>query len=76
MVELTRVFRQSDQAFVRLLSEVRQGRVTPATQAALQELARPLPPHAGIEPTKLFPTNVEVDNINTRRLNEVPLSGP
>ena len=98
MVELTRVFRQSDQAFVQLLGEVRvrvrvgwktpwacgthpgrgswrpqvrEGQVSPGTTETLQALIRPLVSKEGIEPTKLYPTNNEVDRINTRRLNEV-----
>ena len=98
MVELTRVFRQSDQAFVQLLGEVRvrvrvgwktpwacgthpgrgswrpqvrEGQVSPGTTETLQALIRPLVSKEGIEPTKLYPTNNEVDSINTRRLNEV-----
>ena len=119
MIELTRVFRQSDQDFVRMLGEVRrpppttsthppthppppppatgnpnkhtrrphrpvasrvgvvcrrqvrEGRVSSTTATTLQELIRPLQSKEGIEPTKLYPTNNEVDSINTRRLSDV-----
>ena len=69
---LTRVFRQSDQSFVSLLNELRVGRASPATCATLQAtVARGLGAIDGIEPTKLFARNVQVDAINKQRLLEL-----
>jgi ATP-dependent DNA helicase PIF1 len=69
---LTRVFRQSDQSFVSLLNELRVGRASPATCATLQATAaRGLGAVDGIEPTKLFARNVQVDAINKQRLLEL-----
>jgi ATP-dependent DNA helicase PIF1 len=69
---LTRVFRQHDQSFVSLLNELRVGRASPATCATLQAtVARGLGAVDGIEPTKLFARNVQVDAINKQRLLEL-----
>ena len=70
---LTRVFRQRDQSFVSLLNELRVGRASPATCAKLQATAaRGLTAVNGIEPTKLFARNVDVDAVNKRKLQELP----
>lgn len=70
---LARVFRQRDPAFVDLLNELRVGRASPATCAALRATAaRGLSAAHGIEPTKLFARNDQVDAVNRRKLSELP----
>ena len=70
---LTRVFRQRDQSFVSLLNELRVGRASEATCATLKATeARGLTAVNGIEPTKLFARNVDVDAVNKRKLQELP----
>jgi len=69
---LTRVFRQRDASFVSLLNELRVGRASPATCATLQATAaRGLEAVNGVEPTKLFARNAQVDAMNRRRLSEL-----
>ena len=56
-LELTRVFRQTDARFVRLLGEVRCGEVSADTQATLTALARwpPSPPPSLASPQGIAP---------------------
>lgn len=53
---LTKVFRQKDASFIQILNELRLGRASPATVAALGG-TRELTADDGIEPTKLFAKN-------------------
>lgn len=76
-VVLTRVFRQEDDVFVKLLNDVREGRAA-ATNAAMRELvgrcARPLDVKSGIKPTQVFACNRDVDAMNAREMAQ--LSSP
>jgi ATP-dependent DNA helicase PIF1 len=66
---LTRVFRQTDDEFLRLLDAIRTGKRT-SSLAALKRLvelcSRPLPAHAhgGVMPTQIFSRNKDVDDMN------------
>lgn len=70
-IELTTVFRQADARLVRCLAQVRVGQAGPGSEAAElfgRILSRPLPPSAlGIEPTRLYATNVQVCRSLRRR---------
>jgi hypothetical protein len=70
---LTRVFRQRDQSFVSLLNELRVGRASEATCATLKATeARGLTAVNGVEPTKLFALNAQVDAVNKQKLSALP----
>ncbi|CAK7913134.1 ATP-dependent DNA helicase Pif1p [[Candida] anglica] len=70
---LQEVFRQKgDQGFIDMLNEMRGGKVSKKTQNQFQYLSRELPKHDGIEPAELFPTRIEVDRANNKRLYELP----
>jgi ATP-dependent DNA helicase PIF1 len=74
-VELTQVFRQEAGRLVRCLEAVRRGAVVPGGEAhALfaTELSRALPARAdGVEPTRLYARNRDVDATNASRLAEL-----
>lgn len=64
--ELTTVHRQKDAGFVAMLHRFRQGSVIPEDIASLTHLSRSLPPTPdGIVPTKLLPTNEQVNSVNS-----------
>jgi hypothetical protein len=89
--ELTQVFRQDDEDFVRVLNELRYGTVTPAAIEMLKNRDKPLNigrdldrlffnsarinwfyyADDGIEPTKLFSLNRDVNAINNAKLREL-----
>ena len=65
MYELKEVQRQKgDDEFIRILNELRTGRLTEDSIATLAKRAEPLPMADGILPTRLFPRNEDVDHIN------------
>jgi len=71
-IGLHHVFRQKDPIFAGMLNEMREGRLTPASVAEFQKLARPLPASDdNIEATELFPTRQEVERANQLRMNQL-----
>ena len=72
IVELDRVFRQENLAFVQVLKSIRKGRVTPDVRKYLDQCARPLPENEyGIRPTILHSTNKDVEKENKRELGKL-----
>ena len=74
-VELKRVMRQGEEKFVRVLNELRWGKVSAASSAALlscQHQARSAQWADGVELTKLYPYNVNVRAENEKRLQSLP----
>ncbi|KAG0609116.1 hypothetical protein M758_8G159100 [Ceratodon purpureus] len=68
-VILKRVFRQKDDHFVALLNGIRTGENKAALEEIVENCSRPLPVKNGIQPTVLYPRNVEVDQFNKQKLN-------
>jgi ATP-dependent DNA helicase PIF1 len=72
-IELKKVFRQSDAAFVKVLNEIRLGKVSEATLAHLQPCAKTVfDMSSGIEPTRLYPRKSEVEKENSKNLELLP----
>lgn len=71
MKALTQVFRQRDDSFVKILERMRKGEVRTEDITALQRCARPVEYPDGIEPVSLYPSKVEVAQINAKRLKEL-----
>lgn len=72
-IVLQEVFRQKgDQQFIDMLNEMRRGIVSDETERELMKLSRPLECPAGIVPTELYSTRLEVDNANNIKLNNLP----
>lgn len=70
---LKEVFRQKgDQKFIDMLNDMRNGIVTPETEAEFLRLSRPLKCPAGIVPTELYATRFEVENANNIKLARLP----
>lgn len=68
-IELRTVFRQADAEFIKLLSQVRQGRVEHSMLSMLQSrCSGPLDVDDGILPTSLFTHRADVEMINQRQL--------
>ncbi|GAX73971.1 hypothetical protein CEUSTIGMA_g1421.t1 [Chlamydomonas eustigma] len=68
-VLLTKVFRQQDGEFIKILDNIRYGHDIPAALKRLRELCmRPLLSSNGIKATQLFSRNKEVDETNIREL--------
>ena len=71
VVEMTRVFRQKDNRFIKILNEARIGNVTREAIDALNTRYRP-DFEAADGFVTLSPRNADVDRINAQRLNGLP----
>ncbi|KAI3437869.1 hypothetical protein D9Q98_000315 [Chlorella vulgaris] len=70
-VLLTKIWRQADQEFVRLLNAIRFGDNAAAAELA-RRCSRALPDHGSIKPTQLFSRNADVDRVNADELARLP----
>ena len=70
-VILTKVFRQSDEEFVGILNDLREGRGQNALGALQRRCVRPLPCTDGIVPTELYARNADVDTVNANELQRL-----
>lgn len=71
-IGLTQVFRQRDPNFAKMLNEMRIGQLSTATVNAFQALARPLNFDDGVDTAELYPTRVQVEASNEKRLRDLP----
>jgi len=69
--ELVRVFRQDNSRFVKILNEIRIGKLSQASVSLLSNNDKKLPRDDGIIPTKLFSINKDVDRMNFEKLDEI-----
>ncbi|WWC65515.1 uncharacterized protein I303_108133 [Kwoniella dejecticola CBS 10117] len=68
MSALTRVFRQKDDGFVKILENMRRGAISQQDVDTLRGLDRTVRYPEGIEPVGLYPQKAEVAAINDKRL--------
>lgn len=70
-IGLHHVFRQKDPVFAGMLNEMREGRLTPASIKAFQQLHRPMEFSDEIDSTELFPTRTEVERANSTKMSQL-----
>ena len=69
-IQLTKIFRQSDPIYQKILNQIREGKLKRSSnEALLHHVGREIPINLSIRPTKLFPTRNKVDQVNTREMN-------
>ena len=69
-IQLTKIFRQTDPIYQKILNQIREGRLKRSSnEMLLHSVGRKIPDNLGIHPTKLFPTRNKVDQVNTREMN-------
>ncbi|TPX41181.1 hypothetical protein SeLEV6574_g06218 [Synchytrium endobioticum] len=71
VVELTKVFRQSDEHFIRILNAIRQGEYPEEAHDLLEKCRRPLSEDDGVIATKLYPMKSDVKDENTRHYRDL-----
>lgn len=72
-IALTKIFRQDDDLYIKILNQIRVGRITKSSLAKINEyVGRKVAPDATILPTILYPTRKKVEEINMKSLNELP----
>jgi ATP-dependent DNA helicase PIF1 len=69
-IQLTKIFRQSDPIYQKILNQIREGKLKRSSnEMLLHSVGREIPDNLDIRPTKLFPTRNKVDQVNTREMN-------
>jgi ATP-dependent DNA helicase PIF1 len=69
---LTKIFRQSDPIYQKILNQIREGKLRRSSNETLLHLVgREILEEVAIRPTKLFPTRNKVDYINTTEMNKL-----
>jgi ATP-dependent DNA helicase PIF1 len=69
-MELTEVFRQKDDSFVKMLHQIRKGKITKNTIAKLQSRIRPITEDI-VKPVRLTPIKAIANRINMRELSKL-----
>ncbi|EEB08617.2 pif1 helicase Pfh1 [Schizosaccharomyces japonicus yFS275] len=68
---LTHVFRQKDEGFVKILNELRLGKLSRESIQKFHSLSRNIRYEDGLLPTELFPTRSEVERSNSMRMQQI-----
>ena len=68
--------RQDDPIFIKLLSEIRLGKITPETKRILNSRIIPYTEISAIEPTQLYPHKCTTEEINRAKLDELLRKNP
>lgn len=69
-IQLTKIFRQSDPVYQKILNQIREGKLKRSSnEALLRKVGQQIPEDICIRPTKLFPTRNKVDQVNIREMN-------
>jgi len=69
-IQLTKIFRQSDPIYQKILNQIREGKLKRSSnELLLHHVGREISDNLGIRPTKLFPTRNKVDQVNTKEMN-------
>lgn len=72
VVKLTKIFRQTDIVYTKILNQIREGRVKKSSNDLLMSLVgKQIEEGALIQPTKLFPVRIKVDAINAAKMAEL-----
>ena len=71
-IQLTKIFRQSDPVYQKILNQIREGKLKRSSnEALLNKVGRQISDNCVVRPTKLFPTRNKVDHVNTTEMNRL-----
>ena len=69
-IQLTKIFRQSDPVYQKILNQIREGKLKRSSnEVLLHKIGQQIPDNSIVRPTKLFPTRNKVDQVNTKEMN-------
>jgi ATP-dependent DNA helicase PIF1 len=69
-IQLTKIFRQSDPVYQKILNQIREGRLKRSSnEVLLHNVGRQFAVDNEVRPTKLFPTRNKVEQVNTKEMN-------
>ena len=72
-IALVKNFRQTDNIYMEILNEIREGRLSESHMAVLkQRVGMTLDPALELTPTQIYPINAKVVDVNTLKLMELP----
>jgi ATP-dependent DNA helicase PIF1 len=72
IVKLTKIFRQTDEVYSKILNQIREGRLKKSSNELLMSLVgKHVPDDSIIQPTKLFPIRSKVDAINESKMSKL-----
>jgi ATP-dependent DNA helicase PIF1 len=70
-IELTTIFRQKDKDYIKILNQVRKGRITRKTYDKLKGRLNQPAPATSVEPTIMFPKRRHAESHNQRELDAI-----
>lgn len=71
-VQLTKIFRQTDLNYQKILNQIREGKLKRSSnEMLLQKVGQQIPDNSIVRPTKLFPTRNKVDQVNLKAMNDL-----
>ena len=70
-IQLSKVFRQKDDEFIRILNELRLNQLSASSIMTLKSLQRTPVNDGGCEPTELYPLRAQVEHANNSKLKEL-----
>jgi ATP-dependent DNA helicase PIF1 len=69
-IQLTKIFRQSDPVYQKILNQIREGKLKRSSnEMLLHNVGRQIAMDNEVRPTKLFPTRNKVEQVNTKEMN-------
>ena len=72
-IQLKKIFRQTNIEYSTILNQIREGKIKSKSNDLLCKYVGRVPDvNLVVEPTKLFPTRMKVDNINNNRMIQLP----
>lgn len=77
-IKLTKIFRQKEEKFIKILNQIREGRITKSSHEILTQLVDKKyidTFNAGIVPVRLFPTRAKADNFNRIMYDKIESEG-
>ena len=71
-IQLTKIFRQSDPIYQKILNQIREGKLKRSSnEALLHNVGRQIAVDNEVRPTKLFPTRNKVEQVNIKEMNSL-----
>ena len=69
---MTKIFRQSDPIYQKMLNQIREGKLRRSSnELLLHNVGRQIAVDNEVRPTKLFPTRNKVEQVNTKEMNSL-----
>ena len=74
-IQLTKIFRQSDPVYQKILNQIREGKLKRSSNEVLiNKVGQQIADNCIVRPTKLFPTRNKVEYVNTTEMNKLQVA--